>query len=56
MSQENVEILRRSNAAFNRHDRDAAFADYHLEISGICRTRQNACVAGRRFGRTGCAS
>src|SRR6478672_5745780 len=32
MSQENVEILRRSNVAFNRRDRDAAFADYHAEV------------------------
>ena len=32
MSQENVEILRRSNVAFNRRDRDAAFADYHPDV------------------------
>jgi len=32
MAQENVEILKRSNAAFNRRDREAAFADYHPDI------------------------
>jgi ketosteroid isomerase-like protein len=32
VSDENVETLRRSNAAFNRGDRDAAFADYHPEV------------------------
>jgi ketosteroid isomerase-like protein len=32
MSQENVEKVRRSNAAFNRRDRAAAVADYHPAI------------------------
>ena len=32
MSRENVEIVRRSNAAFNRRDRDEVFADYHPEV------------------------
>ena len=32
MSQENVEIVRRSNAAFNRRDRQGGLADYHPEI------------------------
>jgi ketosteroid isomerase-like protein len=32
MSQENVETLRRSNAAFNRRDQDGAFAGYHHDI------------------------
>jgi len=32
MSQENVEMLRRSNAAFNRGDRAAAMAVYHPEV------------------------
>jgi ketosteroid isomerase-like protein len=32
MSQENVEVVRRANAAFNRGDRDAAFAAYHPGI------------------------
>jgi ketosteroid isomerase-like protein len=32
MSQENVETLRRSNAAFNRGDRATAFADYDSDI------------------------
>jgi ketosteroid isomerase-like protein len=32
MSQENVETLRRVNAAFNRGDRDAVFAGYHHDM------------------------
>ena len=32
MSRENVEILRRVNAAFNRGDREAVFADYHHDM------------------------
>jgi ketosteroid isomerase-like protein len=32
MSAKNVEIMRRSNAAFNRRDRNAAFADFHPEV------------------------
>jgi len=32
VSQENVEILRRVNAAFNRGDRDAMFAGYHHDM------------------------
>jgi ketosteroid isomerase-like protein len=32
MSAKNVEIMRRSNAAFNRRDRDAAFADFHPDV------------------------
>ena len=32
MSQENVETVRRSNAAFNRGDRDGTFADYHPDV------------------------
>jgi ketosteroid isomerase-like protein len=32
MSQANVEAIRRSNAAFNRRDRAAAFADYHEDV------------------------
>src|SRR6476646_10810813 len=32
MSRENVEILRRSNVAFNRRDTDATFADYHPDV------------------------
>ena len=32
MSQENVEILRQSIAAFNRRDRDGTFADYHPDV------------------------
>jgi ketosteroid isomerase-like protein len=32
VSQENVEILRRSHAAFKRRDRDATFADYHPDV------------------------
>ena len=32
MSQENVEIVRRMNAAFNRRDRDALFAYYHPDV------------------------
>ena len=32
MSQENVEILRRSIAAFNRRDRDGTFADYDPDV------------------------
>ena len=32
MSQENVEIVRRSNAAFNRGDRDGTVADYHPDV------------------------
>jgi len=32
MSAENVEILRRSNAAFNRRDPSAAFADFHPDV------------------------
>jgi ketosteroid isomerase-like protein len=32
MSQQNVEVVRRSNAAFNRGDRDEAFADYHPDV------------------------
>src|SRR5438045_1830085 len=32
MSQENVESVRRANAAFNRRDPDAAVADYHPDV------------------------
>jgi len=32
VSQENVEILRRSIAAFNQRDRDGTFADYHPDV------------------------
>jgi ketosteroid isomerase-like protein len=32
MSRENVEILRRLNAAFNRRDREAMFAAYHPDV------------------------
>jgi ketosteroid isomerase-like protein len=32
MSQDNVETLRRSNAAFNRRDHEAGLADYHEDI------------------------
>jgi ketosteroid isomerase-like protein len=32
MSEQNVEIIRRANAAFNRRDRNAAFADFHPDI------------------------
>src|SRR5947208_13541312 len=32
MSQENVEVVRRIDAAFNRGDRDAVFAYYHPEV------------------------
>jgi len=32
MSQENVEIVRRMNAAFNRRDRDALLAYYHPDV------------------------
>jgi ketosteroid isomerase-like protein len=32
MSQANVEILLRANAAFNRGDRDGAFADYSADV------------------------
>jgi ketosteroid isomerase-like protein len=32
VSQENVETLRRSIAAFNRRDRDGTFADYHPDV------------------------
>jgi ketosteroid isomerase-like protein len=32
MSQANVEIVRRANAAFNRGDRDAMFAYYHHDV------------------------
>jgi ketosteroid isomerase-like protein len=32
VSQENVEIVRRVNAAFNRGDRDAMFAYYHPDL------------------------
>jgi ketosteroid isomerase-like protein len=32
VSQENVEIVRSANAAFNRGDRDAMFAHYHHDV------------------------
>ena len=32
MSQENVEIVRRMNAAFNRRDPETMFAMYHAEV------------------------
>jgi ketosteroid isomerase-like protein len=32
MSEQNVEIVRRSNTAFNRRDPDAAFVDYHEDV------------------------
>jgi ketosteroid isomerase-like protein len=32
MSQENVETVRRVNAAFNRRDREAMFAMYHPDV------------------------
>ena len=32
MSQENVEVVRHANAAFNRRDPDAALADYHKDV------------------------
>jgi ketosteroid isomerase-like protein len=32
VSQENVEILRRSNATFKRRARDAALADFHPDV------------------------
>ena len=32
MSQENVEIVRRTNAAFNRGDHKAVFAHYHPDV------------------------
>ncbi len=32
MAQENVEVVRRLNAAFNRGDRDAMFAYYHSDV------------------------
>jgi ketosteroid isomerase-like protein len=32
MSQENVEIVRRSNTAFNSGDHDGALADYDLDV------------------------
>jgi ketosteroid isomerase-like protein len=32
VSQENVEIVRRSNAAFKRRDRDATFADFDPDV------------------------
>ena len=32
MSQENVEVVKRSNSAFNSGDRDAAFAEYHPDV------------------------
>jgi ketosteroid isomerase-like protein len=32
LSQENVEVVRRINAAFNRGDRDAMFAHYHPDV------------------------
>jgi ketosteroid isomerase-like protein len=32
VSQENVEIMRRSNAAFNRRDRPAAFTAFHPDV------------------------
>jgi ketosteroid isomerase-like protein len=32
VSQENVDVVRRLNAAFNRRDRDAMFAMYHPEV------------------------
>jgi uncharacterized protein len=35
MSQENVEIVRRSLDAFNRGDVEAALADLHPEVEGI---------------------
>ena len=42
MSQENVEIVRRMNAAFNRRDRDEILAYYHpnAEICAICSMRR----------------
>jgi ketosteroid isomerase-like protein len=50
MSTKNVEIVRRANAAFNRRDRDAAFADFHPDVEW--RDLQHAadapeCVHGR---------
>src|SRR6476661_4558693 len=47
MSQENVEILRRSTAAFNRGDRATAFADYHPDIE--YRDLQHAPDSPERF-------
>jgi ketosteroid isomerase-like protein len=35
MSEENVEIVRRSLDAFNRSDMEAALADLHPEVEGI---------------------
>jgi ketosteroid isomerase-like protein len=35
MSQANVDMVRRMNAAFNRRDRDAAFADFHADAEWI---------------------
>jgi ketosteroid isomerase-like protein len=32
VSQENVETLRRSNASFNRRDRDGVYADFHPDV------------------------
>ena len=32
MSRENVEIMRRLNAAFNRRDRETMFATYHPDV------------------------
>ena len=32
MSKENVEILRRASAEFNRGDRDATFTDYASDV------------------------
>ena len=32
MSQENVDVVRRLNAAFNRRDREAMFAMYHPDV------------------------
>jgi ketosteroid isomerase-like protein len=50
VSEENVEILRRANAAFNRRDRSAAFADFHPDVEW--RDLQHAadaleCIHGR---------
>jgi ketosteroid isomerase-like protein len=32
VSREDVETLRRSNASFNRRDRDGAYADFHPDV------------------------
>jgi ketosteroid isomerase-like protein len=50
MSAKNVEIMRRSNAAFNLRDRNAAFADFHPDVEW--RDLQHAadaleCIHGR---------